>query len=368
MADSYTLYGTEFSLYTGKARAYLRYKGIDFTEVLSTLNVYRKTIIPNTGVRFIPVVETPQGEFIQDTTDIIDTLEARFPQRSVYPDSPAQRLTALLFELLGDEWLLIPAMHYRWNFPERNERFIMGEFGRLVVPWAPGPIRRFAGRRLAANFSGMLPMLGITDKTIPAIEAWYESFLRQLDAHFAAHDYLLGGRASIGDFGLIAPLYAHLYRDPAPGELMRRIAPNVTAWVERMNATEPPVGDWLADDAVPDTLLPILERQFAEQFPVLADTVEQVAEWIDAHPGQRLPRAVGRHRFRIGDAEDERAALSFPQWMLQRPLFYYQGLAGEARAAADALLERAGGVEAMQMRIPRPVERRDNRLVAAEAA
>ena len=59
--DRYTLYGTEFSLYTGKARAYLRYKGIPFREVLSTLSVYRRTIVPGTGVSMIPVVETPEG-------------------------------------------------------------------------------------------------------------------------------------------------------------------------------------------------------------------------------------------------------------------------------------------------------------------
>ena len=37
--------------------------------------------------------------------------------------------------------------------------------------------------------------------------------------------FLLGHRPSIGDFGLLAPIYAHLYRDPVPGFILR------TRWV-----------------------------------------------------------------------------------------------------------------------------------------
>jgi len=365
MTAPHTLYGTEFSLYTGKARAYLRYKGIDYVEKLSTLNVYRKVIIPKTGVRFIPVVETPAGEFIQDTTDIIDTLEPRFPERGVYPDGPAQRLTALLFELLGDEWLLMPAMHYRWNFPTQNDRFIMGEFGRIIAPWAPGFVRRLAGRRLAKNFSGMLPKLGITDETIPAIEAWYEQFLTQMDRHFAEHRYLLGDRASIGDFGLMAPLYAHLYRDPAPGALMRRIAPNVVRWVGRMNESRPQIGHWLPDDHVPDTLLPILERQLDEQFEFLKASARALADWKQVHPDERIPRAVGTHEFRLGDARGERALLTFPLWMAQRPLDFHASLDAADKAWVRPLLERVGGESAMTLPDAPRLARKNNRLVFA---
>ena len=41
-----TLYGSELSLYSGKARSYLRKQGIDFKEVKSTIGVYKKIIIP----------------------------------------------------------------------------------------------------------------------------------------------------------------------------------------------------------------------------------------------------------------------------------------------------------------------------------
>ncbi|MBA1146776.1 glutathione S-transferase [Ectothiorhodospiraceae bacterium WFHF3C12] len=364
MADerNYTLYGTEFSLYTGKVRAYLRYKGIPYKEVLSTMGVYERVIVPNTGVRMIPVVQTPSGEFIQDTTEIIDALEARFPERGIYPETPRQRLASLLIELYADEWLLIPAMHYRWSFPEQNERFIMAEFGKVAAPWAPAFIRRALARKRASFFSGMLPVLGISKETGPAIEQWYESLLDHLEQHFSRHRYALGERASMADFGLIAPLYAHLYRDPAPGRIMRERAPSVARWVERMFEDQPAIGEWLPGDEVPDTLLPILRHQFREQFPVLRETVETVADYVSEHPGERVRRRVGQHRFRIGDAEGERAVMAYPQWMLQRALDYYNGLAGADREAAEQLLDAAGGREAMGMEIPRRLVRRNNQL------
>ncbi|MYL27796.1 MULTISPECIES: glutathione S-transferase family protein [Halomonadaceae] len=360
---AFTHYGTGFSLYSGKTRSYLRYKGIPFEERLATLSVYRRVLIPKTGVSMIPVLETPEHDFIQDTVEIIDTLEARFPERGIYPSTPKQRLVSLLVELYADEWLLIPAMHFRWSFPEENRRFIHGEFGKIVSPWLPGPLRRLAGSRLAKRFSGMLPMLGITEKTSSAIENWYYSVLDQLDAHFAQHPYLLGERASIGDFGLMAPLYAHLYRDPAPGRIMKRRAPHLVEWIERMNTRKPRVGDWLTDDQIPETLYPLLKHQFGSQFPVLRETVDAVAKWIDEHPGKKVPRKLGVHQYHLSGVDETRALMSFPQWKLQRPLDFYQGLAEDQRGPVDELLDEVGGREAMNMTIPRRVRRENNRLV-----
>ena len=363
--NAYVHYGTEFSMYSGKTRAYLRYKGIPFEERLATAGVYKRILIPNTGVAMIPVIETPEGEYLQDTVEIIDTLEERFPARSVYPAAPKQRLVALLMELYADEWLLIPAMHYRWNFPKENNRFIHAEFGKIVSPWLPAPIRRSVGKRLGKRFAGMVTLLGVTDKTSEAVEQWYHWVLDQLNEHFAHVPYLLGDRASVGDFALMAPLYAHLYRDPAPGRIMKERAPSLVRWIERMNTDKPRVGDWLPDDRVPETLFPLLRHQFETQFPVLRETVSAVADWAAQHPDERLPRKLGEHRFRIGDVEETRAILSFPQWKLQRPLDWYQSLDAARRAPVDALLEQVGGHDAMQLKIPRRVRRENNRLVVA---
>lgn len=362
--DSYTMYGAEFSLYSGKLRSYLRKKGIPFSEKSPSVLTYKRFIEPRTGVRFIPVLHTPEDEVLQDTTAIIDALEPHFPERGVYPAGPAQRLAALLLELYGDEWLLIPAMHYRWNFPDHNQPFIFDQFGSMAFPWFPKFIRRALGRKIGARFRAFVPRLGIHDETIPAFEKSFEGLLAELDAHFQKHDFLLGARPSIGDFGLIGPMYAHLYRDPYPGELMRRTAPNAAAWVERMQSPQTADGNFLADDEIPETLWPVLERMAREQVPVLVDTEWRLCEWCQEHPDQaEVPRALGEHTFEIEGVVGRRAVLPHALWRWQRPRDYFHALTPRSRAPASALAQRLGLRVALAARPKVRLARRANRFV-----
>lgn len=350
---THILYAAPLSLYSGKARAYLDWKNVDYREELSTPDVMRDIIIPRVGRPVIPVVKTANGEIIQDTSCIIDHFEATEPGPSVYPETPVQRLVALLLELFGDEWLVIPAMHYRWAY---NEEWVYGEFGKVSLPNGTVEQQFEAGRERGKAFKGFVPVLGITPATIPAIEASYEALLTDLDAHFAAHDFLLGSRPSIGDYGLIGPLYAHLYRDPESGKLMKRIAPHVARWIERSVTVETPLsGDFLEGDEIPETLLPVLQRMMREQMPYLQSVAWLYRDWAEANPGSEVPRATGMTAFCVEGTESQRAALPFSLWMLQRPLDHYRGLQGPDRSAADALLNRVGGEIFKDFELPRRV-------------
>ena len=361
-SQQYTLYGAPFSLYTGKARSYLNYKQIPYQEVLSSLGVYRKIIIPNTGVRFIPVVKTPSEQYLQDTAIIIDELEKVFPERPIIPSTPKQKLVSQLFELYGDEWLLMPAMHYRWN--KDNDGYVFANFGAVVAPSWPKFIQKFLGKKVGSKFKGYVPLLGMSEKTIPAIEDWYENdFLVAMDKHFSEHDYLLGGAASIGDFGLMGSLYAHLYLDPYPGELMKCIAPNVARWVERMNEKPAEVGNFVENDEVPATLLPVIKRLFAEHWPFVTTTINTIQEWAKANPEAEIPRMVGEKPFSIGGVEGSKVVATFTQWKAQRILDSYRSFDGDNKANLDAFLTDVGGHEAMQLNIDKRMTRKHNKLV-----
>jgi glutathione S-transferase len=364
MSEQYTLYGAPMSLYTGKARAYLTFKGLPYKEVFSSLKVYKSVIVPKTGVRFVPVVKTPEDEYLQDTAQIIDTLEQRHPQHSVMPTTPKQKLVSYLFETWGDEWLVIPAMHYRWN--KDNFPFIYEEFGKVIAPNMPGFIRAFIGKKIGAKFKGFVPMLGITDRSIPAIEDWYENHvLPLLDKHFAEHDYLLGSKPCLGDFGLMGPLYAHLYRDPAPGALMKKVAPNVAKWVERMNQPQDVQGEFVADDVIPDTLFDLLKRIFKEQWPVLTNTVKSLDAWIEQNPKKsEIPRTIGNHNFTIGDITEQRAIGTFHQWKVQRIVDCYQQFDEQQKRLVNTFLESVGGLDSMQINIKKRLSRVNNKLVS----
>jgi len=339
---SYTLYGADISYYTGKVRAFLRWKGVPFREVQATGDIYRDVIVPGVGFPVIPVLETPEGALLQDSTDIIDTLDHRHGEPSVFPTTPLQRLAASLLELYGDEWLLIPAMHYRWH---HNREWALRAFGALNAPEATPEEQLALGTRRAAPFAQAAVLLGASAPMHAAIERSYEGLLAELDQHFALHPYLLGDRPSIGDFGLYGPLYAHQYRDPASGALMRRLAPHVVAWVERMQ--QPPVpgaGDFLPDDTLPPTLLPVLHRMACEQMPVLKDTARRLSTWLAENPGEPVPRAIGMHDYELEGQRGERIVRPYALWMLQRSRDIYRAMAPADRARADQWLDAIGGL------------------------
>jgi len=340
----------------------MRYKGLDFEERIATREIYKSVILPKIGAPIIPVLEDSSGECVQDTTDIIDYLEARHPEVSVYPAGSVQKLVALLLELYGDEWLIIPAMHYRWSVLDQQYDFIMSEFGRMSAPEASYEEQIVIGEKTSRPFRGSIAALGITAETIPAIEQAYATLLGQLDAHFAQYDYLFGSRPSIGDYGLMGPLYAHLGRDPVPKALMQNIAPNVYAWVERMNAPVPLSGEFLADDEIPATLLPILQTLCADQLPDVLDVVAHNAQFVREHPGESIPRVLGMHTFSTGGVEGQRYIHSYAQWMFQRPWQQYQSLAGDAKHRADTLLRSIGGYDALQIELPVWLQRAPGQL------
>lgn len=360
MPDKHILYGAELSLFSGKARAYLRWKAIDFEEIPPSQDVYRNEIIPAVGYPVIPVVKTRDGKYVQDTTDIIDYFEKLVGGPSVYPDTPKQHLAALLLELYGDEWLVIPAMHYRWNY---NKQWVVREFGAALMPDADEETQVKLGEKVSAPFQGFVPLLGVTEDTIPGIEKSYEALLGELDAHFAQYDYLFGSRPSIGDFGLIGPLYAHLYRDPKSGELMKKLAPKVAGWVERMqNPPKSLEGEFLPDDFIPETLFPILKRAMREQLPVLKDAAEKFTAWNATHKDEALPRAIGMHAFSIEGCTGQRMIIPYSQWMLRRAVDFYSE---NKSAPLEAFLTEIGGDTLTSLQMSPRLKRENNHLLRA---
>lgn len=359
----YVLIGTEASQFSGKARAFLRWKGVDFAERQATPEAYRDIIEPRIGFPVIPILLTPDNRIVQDTADIVDDVEQARGGPSVYPDGPVQRLVSLLIELYADEWLIIAATHYRWAY---NEDWILEEMGAVAAPDASKDEKLKLGRIAAERVLQLVPKLGVSEETGSGIEAHYEGFLADLSAHLRRMPFLLGARPSFGDFALFGPLYGPLYRDPASGALMKRLSPDVASWVELMNGMAPKTGDLLPGDQIPETLRPILKRQMAEQLPVLVDSLAKLGEWAEAQPqGARLSRTLGQHEFTIGGRRGERAVFASSLWRLQRVLDHYRALGDAERTRAAQLLSAVGGSALTEITMPRRLERRDFKLVLA---
>ena len=381
----YILWGTPHSLYTGKARSCLIKKGLTFVERCPSHTDYKTRVRPAVGIVTFPVLETPEGHFIQDSTDIVtylDSLDDPGSVTTMTPSTPLQTFVARLIDGFGLEGMLQAAMHYRWSYRDEQEVFLQTEFGRGLYAGADREARRAAGRRVMDFFSSSLPALGITDETVPAIEGAYEELLEALDIHFQSYPYVMGWRVSIADLGLIAPMYAHLGRDPYPTALMKKRAPNVARWVERMQLPNTPDGeyathnaDWLPDDTIPNTLEPVLALLFKDWGPQLGADIASYQQWLDAHPQMQagdLINANDKHMvhptlgmvsYAWRGVQVQRASAVHGLWLFQAAQDTALAMSSDAGQNLAGLLKRTGGQAVMDLRLPHAIERQNNLLV-----
>ena len=283
MTDIHTLYAITHSLYSGRARSYLIKNNIPFRELSTGHESFKAEVLPKGKLPTIPTLVTPQGEVIRDGAAIIEHFEAA-SGRPCRPPGPRQQIISALFDVIGTDGLLRPAMHYRWNFPGENLDFVRYHFlhSQRDVPQREEKTEAMMDRMRHAAM-----IFGVTDETLDLVESLYLEYLDALNNHFEQYPYLLGWRPCIGDFGLLAPMYAHLGRDPHPARLMQQRAIRVYRWVERMNRADQDAPEYfnagshfLADDEVPETLLAVL-RVLAEDFvPESRAAAQHINAWL----------------------------------------------------------------------------------------
>lgn len=380
MTKPHILYGMAGSLYTGKVRAYMRQNHVPFVEHKAGGKRFTEQIVPKVNRWIIPVVETPEGELIQDGTVILDHFEARGASRkSIYPKTPVMRAVAHLFELFGGEGLLRPAMHYRWNFDEVNLPFLRDTF-RDVLPdglGAEGEAAAFdhaSGRMRQAAVA-----FGVTPETFATVAESYADFLGRFNAHLQQSPFLLGGHATIGDFGLFGPLYPHLARDPKPLHLMQTTAPRVFRWTERMNMPDTFVdeemdqagGKLFSDDEVPDTLKSLMQFVAEEYLGEITAHVAFANAWLDDNsevdPSKmRLGRGIGMTSFDWRGHEITTAVMPYRFFLLQRLTDWVESLVDKDRKAVGALFAETGLESILDLRTSRRVERKNHLEVWAD--
>ena len=262
MADGYRIIGAEMSPYSVKVRSYFRYKAIPHQWILrnaasqAEYDKYAKMPI-------IPLVITPEGTGIQDSTPIIDAIERLHPQPSIHPDDPVARFISALIEEFGDEWGNKWMFHYRWA-REVDQRASAGRIARMRGPKASEPEHDAFTDQVRTRMVGRVWFVGSNELNAPQIEAGFLEMLGLLDGHLATRPYLFGGRPAYGDFGLWGQFY-ELWTDPTAGALIEGNAPHVLDWVHRMlwPRAEGAFESWTA---LAPTLMPILVKQVGKQF------------------------------------------------------------------------------------------------------
>jgi glutathione S-transferase len=260
VSETYRIFGSELSPYSVKVRSYFRYRGLPHEWLLRS-PANQAEFQKYAKLPLVPLVVTPDGTGIQDSTPIIERFEAAEP--ALRPADATLAFLSALIEEYGDEWGNKWMFHYRWAYgpdtwatAERIAQQMTGAHGALAVAQARAAV--------AERMTGRLGFVGSNATTQPVIEASFKRALAILDSHLAARPYVLGGRPAMADFGLWGQFY-EAATDPTPGAIMRALAPNVMAWVQRMVSprAEGPFESWPALSA---GLMPLLTEEVGRLF------------------------------------------------------------------------------------------------------
>lgn len=288
MADGYRIFGAEMSPYSVKVRAYFRYKGIPHQWILrnggSQAEFDRLARMP-----IIPLVVTPEGTGIQDSTPIIDQMEALYPEPSIHPVDTVARFISALIEEFGDEWGNKWMFHYRWT-REVDQIASAGRIARMRAPEASEEQHEALLMQVRKRMVERVWFVGSNELTAGQIETGFQHMLRLLDGHLESRPYLFGSRPAFGDFGLWGQLY-ELWTDPTAGALIEGSAPRVLDWIQRMlwPRIEGPFESWTT---LQPTLMPILTQQVGAQFMTWTLANEKAiadgAEEFSVHLGDKV--------------------------------------------------------------------------------
>jgi len=335
-AEPYTLYVYWISYFSGKMQAYLRYKEIPHRTVEPKWRgELLRTIYPATGLMKVPVVRTPEGEWLADTTPMIDWFEARRPEGSVIPADPLQAFFCRLVEDYADEWLWRPALHYRWSYATDkhalSRRFAETFLEDPVMPSAV--IAALARRRQHLVY---VAGDGITAATRAHVESIYLRTLDRLQAIFTKRPFLLGGRPCLPDFGFFASMFRHFSLDPTPSLIMQERAPAVGEWVSRLwNARQTTTGgEWHEPGAVP-----------ADWMPILADVGGAYLPYLHANA---VAWREGRRHFDFeveGVVYRKLPVVQYRVWCRERLQQHLADVPATARTAVEKLLAEADALE-----------------------
>ena len=334
MKARYTVYKSDISYFSGKLEAYLRYKGIAY-EAVDCGQAEMDKIARATGMKKMPAVEMDNGQWLFDTTPMLEWLEQQHPQPCTVPDDPALAFLALLIEDYGDEWLWRPAMWWRWV--PRASRWAVGyAIGKAFAPkLLARPLGWFFGHRQQREW---LWGDGVNRDNVGAVRDMLFREFEFLEPLLARQPFLLGSHPSAADFGYFASMFRHFGNDPDPAEVMRRQAPNTYQWLARLWNTSAEKLPALIEWQWPQTpeWQPLLTRIAADYLPYLHQNA------LAFQRGQRRFDFTGNSLTFIGTK-----TTNYRVYCRERLQQQYQQLSEADRDKLEQLFQPVGGLDVL---------------------
>jgi len=338
MQPPFRLYGAENSAFSQKLLTYLRYKGFEHTYIPRTVanaaEFSRLARLP-----LVPLLVEADGRTAQDSTQIMERLDAASPVPVARPEDPALGFVASLIEDWADEWLNKISLYYRWA--DDNERKAAAK--AAVDAMYPDSAPEGAAEIVAARMAAKLPVAGAGPDNGAALEAAFKDAVALLDGCLLTRPFLFGGLPSSADFAIAAQLN-QLQKAVRPAAILHD-ATSLSAYLVRMQAPQPAEGaayETLA--SLEPSLAPLLSRQIGAIYLAFAEANAQtqasggaISLDILGHPFAQGPQRYAARAFQ----ELRRKRAQMPQHDALTALLETAGCDLPLRMPVSALVAQA---------------------------
>jgi len=240
---AYRVWADVTSPYSTKLLGVFHYRRIPYRWLRVTAEGWFEVLPRLVGMPILPVVLSPDGRVLQDTTPIVDWLEDAHrgeDQPSLVPADPSLAFVDALLEDVADEYLPRLSMHTRWGTPEATAT-LSRRIARQLT-WGTGADLDQVTAFVASRQTGFDHHLGLTPDRRASLDAQVREVLQILDAHLPRHGYLLGGRPSRADLAFYGQLRAHWWADPASAPVVEQHGPEVIRWMQDLDELGDPRG------------------------------------------------------------------------------------------------------------------------------
>lgn len=218
------LHQWEISPFCGKVRKALWHKGIEFSVLnYNGLRATKASALSPAGK--LPVLDI-DGQRIQDSSAIVAFLEARDPERPLFPKAPAERALASVFEDWADESLYWIEVALRMGDPA-----VLPKAAELLCTGRPGWERAVVATILKLTYPKKLKAQGIGHLSTARIHELLFGHLAALEELLSAGPWLVGDAKSMADIAVSAQIDEIVRTSPLAPRVLAY--PRLREWLVR---------------------------------------------------------------------------------------------------------------------------------------
>lgn len=269
------LWGVRLSPYTLKLEAAMQYKGIAYRRLPamgthfenarlilrleSAKRLSEVTRYPNIDKDFdeyplLPFLSYDKRHFEYDSSSILRRMEDENEGPKLIPSHPAIAFLTRFIDEAFDEFGLYLVHHMRWVGSAKTNRMgqlLASEFKTALPPggawWLSRtfPVRQVKRLTYLMSAAPEHYKAGVKSSLTPRaksgfppthelLEQSWKALLEALDTIFSKQNYLFGDHFTLADASIYGQLGMNLV-DPEAAEKLRKTAPSLSAWLNRIN-------------------------------------------------------------------------------------------------------------------------------------